>query len=45
MSRSPTPRPRGWTGWRVVADHLRRFAFREELVFDWKRDGAGQATG
>lgn len=28
----------------VVADHLGRFAFREELVFDWKRDGAGQAT-
>ncbi len=21
----------------VVADHLKRFAFREELVFDWKR--------
>jgi len=20
----------------VVADHLKRFAFREELVFDWK---------
>jgi len=23
----------------VVADHIRRFAFREELVFDWKRAG------
>jgi len=22
----------------VVADHIKRFAFREELVFDWKRD-------
>ena len=22
---------------RVVADHLTRFAFREELVFDWAR--------
>ncbi|MBZ9794081.1 DUF2218 domain-containing protein [Mesorhizobium sp. ES1-4] len=21
----------------VVADHIKRFAFREELVFDWKR--------
>ncbi|MER8480711.1 DUF2218 domain-containing protein [Mesorhizobium sp. M1163] len=21
----------------VVADHIRRFAFREELAFDWKR--------
>jgi len=21
----------------VVADHLKRFAFREELVFDWKK--------
>lgn len=23
----------------VVADHIRRFAFREELTFDWKREG------
>ena len=23
----------------VVADHVRRFAFREELAFDWRRDG------
>ena len=22
----------------VVADHLKRFAFREELVFDWAKD-------
>jgi hypothetical protein len=22
---------------RVVAEHLQRFGFREELVFDWKR--------
>ena len=22
----------------VVADHIKRFAFREELVFEWKRD-------
>ncbi len=29
----------------VVADHLQRFAFREDLVFDWKRDSAGQAAG
>jgi hypothetical protein len=24
----------------VVADHIRRFAFRENLAFDWKRDQA-----
>jgi hypothetical protein len=24
----------------VVADHIRRFAFREELAFDWKREAA-----
>jgi hypothetical protein len=23
----------------VVADHLKRFAFREELAFDWRREG------
>jgi hypothetical protein len=23
----------------VVADHLGRFAFRETLAFDWRRDG------
>jgi uncharacterized protein len=23
----------------VVADHLARFGFREQLSFDWKRDG------
>ena len=24
----------------VVADHIKRFAFREELTFDWKRTQA-----
>lgn len=24
----------------VVADHIKRFAFREELAFDWKREAA-----
>lgn len=24
----------------VVADHIRRFAFREELAFGWKRDAS-----
>lgn len=24
----------------VVADHIKRFAFREELTFDWKRAAA-----
>ncbi|TIU69873.1 MAG: DUF2218 domain-containing protein, partial [Mesorhizobium sp.] len=24
----------------VVADHIKRFAFREELTFDWKRASA-----
>lgn len=24
----------------VVADHVKRFAFREELSFDWKREAA-----
>ncbi|MGX9116439.1 DUF2218 domain-containing protein [Mesorhizobium sp. BHbsci] len=24
----------------VVADHIKRFAFREELIFDWKRASA-----
>lgn len=24
----------------VVADHIKRFAFREELSFDWKREEA-----
>jgi uncharacterized protein len=24
----------------VVADHVKRFAFREELTFDWKRASA-----
>ena len=24
----------------VVADHIKRFAFREELAFDWKHDAA-----
>ena len=24
----------------VVADHIKRFAFREDLTFDWKRDAA-----
>lgn len=24
----------------VVADHINRFAFREELAFDWTRDAA-----
>jgi hypothetical protein len=24
----------------VVADHIKRFAFREELAFDWKRAAA-----
>ncbi len=24
----------------VVADHIKRFAFREELTFDWHRDAA-----
>ena len=24
----------------AVADHIKRFAFREELAFDWKRDPA-----
>lgn len=23
----------------VVAEHIRRFAFREDLVFDWTREG------
>jgi len=25
----------------VVADHIKRFAFREELAFDWKRNPEG----
>ena len=28
----------------VVADHLARFAFREELKFDWRRGGQEAAT-
>jgi len=24
----------------MVADHIKRFALREDLVFDWKRDAA-----
>jgi hypothetical protein len=24
----------------VVADHIKRFAFREDLSFDWRRDAA-----
>jgi hypothetical protein len=24
----------------VVADHIKRFAFREELAFDWRREAA-----
>ena len=24
----------------VVADHIKRFAFREELIFDWKQASA-----
>ena len=27
----------------VVAEHVKRFAFREELTFDWAREGAPAA--
>ena len=28
----------------VVAEHLQRFGFKEQLVFDWKRSEAPEAT-